>query len=70
MCMLLHASVDLWVDIFNPLFSPAEAMQQTLWLVVVYVLAATLLASWSGKELGRKPEMKMQPGQVKPVAVP
>ena len=69
MCMLLHASVDLWVDIFNPLFTPAEAMRQTLWLVAAYVVVAILLAVLSGKELGREREVEMQPGQVKPVAV-
>ena len=33
MIMLLHASVNLWVGVFNPLFSGADAARQTTWLV-------------------------------------
>jgi len=56
MAMFLHASVDLWVGIFNPLFSGADAQTQYVWLVVVYAAMAVLLPILTGKELGRKPE--------------
>jgi membrane protease YdiL (CAAX protease family) len=53
--ILLHASVDLWAGIFNPLFSPADAARQEIWLMLAYVVMALLLTILTGKELGRKP---------------
>jgi len=54
--MLLHASVDIMVGIFNPLFSGADAVRQTNLLAVAFVVMAILLPLLTGKELGRKPE--------------
>jgi len=54
--MLLHTSIDLAVGIFNPLFSGAEAMNQFLWLAVLYVAVAILLPLLTGLNLGGKPE--------------
>jgi|SRR5215207_4725405 len=57
--MFLHASVNLWVDVFNPLFSSADAVRQTIWLAVAYVAIAILLPILTGKELGRRSEGAM-----------
>jgi membrane protease YdiL (CAAX protease family) len=53
--MFLHASVNLWVGFFNPLFEGAELAMQTTWLAVVFVAMAALLVVCTGKDLGRKP---------------
>ena len=53
--MILHASVNLWAEVFNPLFSGADAQRQTFWLALVYVAVAILLTILAGRELGRKP---------------
>jgi membrane protease YdiL (CAAX protease family) len=55
MVMLLHASVDLWVGIFNPLFTGTDAAQQATWLAVVYVVTAVILVLLTGPNLARKP---------------
>lgn len=67
LAMLLHASINLMVGIFNPLFSGADGDRQTLWLAAVFVAAAVLVSLMTGKELGRKPE---SPGDVVPVKQP
>jgi membrane protease YdiL (CAAX protease family) len=59
--MVMHTSVNLWVGVFNPLFSPADAEMQTVWLTVAYVVVAILLPILSGLELGRQPEPLAQP---------
>lgn len=56
MAMLLHASVDLMVGIFNPLFTGADAERHVLMVVVVFVAVGVLLPILTGRELGRKPE--------------
>ncbi len=53
--MLLHASVDLWVGVFDRLFAPADAAAQTAWLAVAYVASALGLVWRAGPELGRRP---------------
>lgn len=53
LAMLMHASVDVWVGVFNRLFTPVDAAAQTVWLAVVYVAAAAVLVWRSGPELGR-----------------
>ncbi|MBE7470222.1 MAG: hypothetical protein DPW09_22375 [Anaerolineae bacterium] len=55
MVMLLHASLNLWVGIFNPLFSEADAARQTTWLAVVFVATAAVLVLVTGPNLARKP---------------
>ena len=57
--MLLHASVDLTADLFNPAFTGADATRQAILLVVLYVAVGILLPILAGKELGRKPEAVM-----------
>lgn len=59
MAMLMHASVNLWVGVFNPMFSGPDLERQTIWLAVAYVAMAILLPILTGKELGRKPETAM-----------
>ena len=54
--MFLHASVNLWVDIFNPFFSATDVQRLTVWLAVAFVAMGILLPILTGKELGRKPE--------------
>ena len=56
MITLLHASVNLWVGIFNPLFSGADAARQVTWLVVVYVATALILVLVTGPNLARTTE--------------
>ena len=58
--MLLHASVDIMVGIFNPLFSGVDAVRQTNLLAVAFVVMAILLRVFVGAELGRKPEAAMR----------
>jgi CAAX protease family protein len=60
MNMLLHTSIDRMVYVFQPMFSPADAGRQTIWLVVVFVVVAILLPILTGKELGRKPAPAME----------
>ena len=52
--MFLHASVNLWVDVFNPFFSAADVQKLTVWLAVAFVAMGILLPLLTGKELGRK----------------
>jgi membrane protease YdiL (CAAX protease family) len=64
MIMVLHASVNFWVGIFNPLFSGAAAQQQATWLAVVYVITAVILVLLTGPNLARKPvepKVEMEP---------
>lgn len=53
MAMFLHASVNLWVGFFQPLFSAADAERQTWWLAAAFVGLAILLPILTGRELGR-----------------
>lgn len=57
LAMLLHASVDISLLFFLPLFSGADAVRQSVWLAVVFVATATLLVILNGQELGRRPEV-------------
>ena len=52
--MFLHASVNLWVDVFNPFFSAPDVQKLTVWLAVAFVAMGILLPLLTGKELGRK----------------
>jgi membrane protease YdiL (CAAX protease family) len=56
LAMLLHASINLMVGIFNPWFSGADAERHLVMQAVVFVAVAVLLPILTGKELGRKPE--------------
>ncbi|MEZ4770629.1 MAG: CPBP family intramembrane glutamic endopeptidase [Caldilineales bacterium] len=67
LAMILHASVDISLLFFNPLFAGAEAERQTVWLVAVFVAAATLLVVVTGRELGRKPETSLASLPAEPV---
>lgn len=58
LAMLLHASIDLMVGIFNPLFTGADAQMHLVMLVIVFVGMAILLPILFGKELGRKLEAR------------
>jgi membrane protease YdiL (CAAX protease family) len=60
MAMLLHASIDLMVGIFNPWFTGADAERHVVMQVVVFVAVGVLLPILTGKELGRKPEASME----------
>lgn len=59
--MIMHTSVNLWVNIFNPLFAGEGATQQVIWLVVAYVAAALILVAVTGPNLTRKREAVLQP---------
>jgi membrane protease YdiL (CAAX protease family) len=59
--MILHTSVNLWVGVFNPLFSEADAAKQTTWLMLAYVAAAVVITVLSGKDLSRKREIQTGP---------
>jgi membrane protease YdiL (CAAX protease family) len=52
--MIMHTSVNLWVGVFNPLFSEADAARQTTILMVAYIALAVVLTWLSGANLGRK----------------
>jgi membrane protease YdiL (CAAX protease family) len=58
--MILHSSVNLWAEVFSPLFTGVDAERQTIWLAVVFVATAVLLTVLTGRELGRKPETEMK----------
>lgn len=52
--MIMHTSVNFWVGIFNPLFTPADAARQTIWLMAAYIAAAIIVTLLVGKDLSRK----------------
>jgi membrane protease YdiL (CAAX protease family) len=54
--ILLHASINTMVDIFNPLFAGADASRHLIMQTVVFVAIAVLLPILFGKELGRQPQ--------------
>jgi membrane protease YdiL (CAAX protease family) len=56
LAMLLHASIHVMIDIFNPLFTGADANRYLVMQAVVFVAIAVLLPLLSGKELGRGPQ--------------
>jgi uncharacterized protein len=58
--MLLHASVDVNVGVFNGLFSGQDANIHAIWQAAVFVAVAILIVVLSGKELGRKPAVAMK----------
>jgi CAAX protease family protein len=57
--MLLHASVDVCFEIFNPMFAGPDATRQAFLLMGAFVVAGILLPILFGKELGRKPAAAM-----------
>jgi len=59
--MIMHTSVNLWVGIFNPLFSEADAAKQTTWLMGAYVVAAIIITLVYGVNLSRKQELETDP---------
>lgn len=59
--MIMHTSVNFWVNIFNPLFAGQGARQQVVWLVVAYVAAALVLVAVTGPNLTRRREAALQP---------
>lgn len=63
--MIMHTSVNFWVGIFNPLFSPADAARQTTWLMLAYLGAAAIVTLVAGKNLSRKEE-QTEPLKAKP----
>lgn len=66
--MLLHASVDICAEIFNPTFTGVDATRQVLWVMAAYVVVGILIAILSGKELGRKQEAAMDMMASEPTA--
>ncbi len=54
--MILHASVDICFEIFNPMFTGSDGTRQAFLLMGAYVVAGILLPILAGKELGRKQE--------------
>jgi membrane protease YdiL (CAAX protease family) len=68
LAMLLHASIDLMVGIFNPLFSGADAERHMLMQAIVFVAVSVLLPLLTGLELGRKKEASRPPYSEQPVA--
>ncbi len=58
--MIMHTSVNLWVGVFNPLFSEADAARQTTWLMAAYVAVAVIVTLLSGKNLSRKQEVQTE----------
>lgn len=63
--MIMHTSVNFWVGIFNPLFSPADAARQTTWLMLAYLGTAAIVTLVAGKNLSRKEE-QTEPLKAKP----
>lgn len=61
LAMLLHASINLMTEIFNPLFSGPDADSHLIMQAVVFVAMAVLLPILAGRELGRKPEAAQKP---------
>lgn len=59
--MLFHTMVDLSVAYFAPLFSGANAAGMSAWLTAVYAAASILVLVRTGRELGRRPEARMDP---------
>jgi membrane protease YdiL (CAAX protease family) len=60
LAMLFHTSVNLQVGIFNPLFTAADAVTHTYWLVAAYVATAVTITLVTGKNLSRTQEMQAE----------
>lgn len=56
--MVLHFSVNMWVGVFNPLFTGADAARHATWLAVVYFVTALILVGVAGPNLARKPAQR------------
>ena len=67
--MIMHASVNFWVGIFNPLFSAADAARQTTWLMIAYVATGVIVTLLSGKNLSRQPEIEAESVAAEPQLV-
>jgi membrane protease YdiL (CAAX protease family) len=67
--MIMHTSVNLWVGVFNPLFSETDAARQTTWLMIAYVVAAVVLTLLFGANLSRKQEIPSESPTAKPELV-
>jgi hypothetical protein len=61
LAMILHTSIDFQVDVFKPLFTEADAVTHTYWLVAAYVATAVLITLVTGKNLSRKQEIQVEP---------
>jgi membrane protease YdiL (CAAX protease family) len=64
--MIMHTSVNLWVGVFNPMFSEADTANQTTWLMIAYVAAAAIITLLSGRNLGRKENLQTVPVTAEP----
>jgi membrane protease YdiL (CAAX protease family) len=62
LAMIMHTSVDFQVYLFRPLFTEADAVTQTYWLVAAYVVTAVILLLVTGKDLSRKQEIQSEAG--------
>ncbi|MBK8903957.1 MAG: CPBP family intramembrane metalloprotease [Anaerolineaceae bacterium] len=58
--IIMHTSVDFQVYVFNPLFTEADAVTHTYWLVAAYVATAVILLLVTGKNLSRKQEIQAE----------
>jgi len=59
--ILLHASSDAVSPFFAPLFSGTNSAIFIVWHAAAFVVMAILLCVFAGRELGRKPEMDIEP---------
>jgi membrane protease YdiL (CAAX protease family) len=62
LAMLLHASLDVTVGIFNPMFAGAASERYLIWQTILFVVIGILLPVLTGRELGR------QSARSKPIA--
>jgi membrane protease YdiL (CAAX protease family) len=58
--MLLHASSDAAGGFFSSIFSGSSAFMFSIWLAGAFIALAILLRIITGRELGRKPEGKLE----------
>lgn len=60
LAMILHASVDFQVGLFKPLFTEADTVTNTYWLVAAYVATAVIITMVTGRNLSRKQEIQSE----------
>jgi len=57
--LILHASIAVCYELFNPMFSGPDAVRQALILTLMFVAVSVLITLFTGRELGRKSEAVM-----------
>jgi hypothetical protein len=63
--MLLHASSNASGSYFGQMFSGSDALMNSVWLGVAFIIKDILMRVFAGRELGRKPEVDVETAAAK-----